>query len=82
MAQATTPATTPAAAPAAAAPEQPPSAEATGVAAAAAANAEPGGNGLAVLDAFIDGLAEPGCDNAEPRWLRQFAHAVDQVGDP
>ena len=82
MTQATTPATTPAAAPAAAAPEQPPSAEATGVAAAAAANAEPGGNGLAVLDAFIDGLAEPGCDNAEPRWLRQFAHAVDQVGDP
>ena len=86
MAQATTPATTPAAAPAVAAPEQPPSAEATGVAAAAAAaaaaNAEPGGNGLAVLDAFIDGLAEPGCDNAEPRWLRQFAHAVDQVGDP
>ena len=82
MTQATTPATTPAAAPAVAAPEQPPSAEATGVAAAAAANAEPGGNGLAVLDAFIDGLAEPGCDNAEPRWLRQFAHAVDQVGDP
>ena len=76
-AQATTSATAPAAAP-----EPPPSADATDVPATTAANAEPGGNGLAVLDAFIGGLAEPGCDNAEPRWLRQFAHAVDQVGDP
>ena len=76
-AQATTSATAPAAAP-----EPPPSADATDVPATTAANAEPGGNGLAVLDAFIGGLAEPGCDNAEPRWLRHFAHAVDQVGDP
>lgn len=38
--------------------------------------------GLDVYGSFIAGLAEPGCDNAEPRWLRHFAHATERVGDP
>ena len=38
--------------------------------------------GLAVYESFIAGLAEPGCDNAAPRWLRHFAHATERVSDP
>lgn len=38
--------------------------------------------GLHAYEAFLAGLAEPGCDNADPRWLRHFAHAADRVGDP
>lgn len=38
--------------------------------------------GLDAYESFIAGLAEPGCDNADPRWLRHFAHATERVGDP
>jgi len=37
---------------------------------------------LAVYESFLAGLAEPGCENADPRWLRHFAPAPDRVGDP
>lgn len=50
--------------------------------AAPAADAVAARTGLDVYDSFLAGLAEPGCANADPRWLRHFAHATDRVGDP
>lgn len=38
--------------------------------------------GLAIFESFRDGLAEPQCGNAEPRWRKHFAHAPRRLGDP
>jgi membrane-bound lytic murein transglycosylase D len=38
--------------------------------------------GLAIFESFRDGLAEPQCGNAEPRWRKHFAHAPERLGAP
>lgn len=38
-------------------------------------------NGLSIYQAFRDGLAEPQCGNAQPRWRKHFAHAPKRLGD-
>lgn len=38
-------------------------------------------SGLAIYRAFRDGLAEPQCGNAQPRWRKHFAHAPKRLGD-
>lgn len=38
-------------------------------------------NGLQIYTDFRDGLAEPECGNADPRWLRHFAHAPARLAN-
>ena len=38
--------------------------------------------GLSIFESFREGLAEPQCDNAEPRWRKHFAHAQERLGKP
>ncbi|KAF1695638.1 lytic transglycosylase domain-containing protein [Pseudoxanthomonas koreensis] len=38
--------------------------------------------GLAIFESFRDGLAEPQCRDAEPRWRKHFAHAPQRLGAP
>ena len=40
----------------------------------------PADSGLAIYEAFLAGLAEPGCDNAQARWRKHFAHAPRRLG--
>lgn len=46
------------------------------------ATPQPTRNGADIYRAFRDGLAEPGCGNADPRWLRHFSHAPDRLANP
>lgn len=67
-------------------PVPPPSAEpaapGAGTEAVAAQAPSTAGNGLAIYEAFRGGLAEPGCDNAQARWRKHFAHAPQRLADP
>ncbi|MGY0611968.1 lytic transglycosylase domain-containing protein [Luteimonas sp. A501] len=36
-------------------------------------------NGAGIYQRFVDGLAQPGCDDASPRWRAHFAHVPGQL---
>ncbi|GGK01805.1 lytic transglycosylase domain-containing protein [Luteimonas terricola] len=36
-------------------------------------------NGVTIYERFVDGLAQPGCTDASPRWRSHFAHVPDQL---
>jgi membrane-bound lytic murein transglycosylase D len=36
-------------------------------------------NGVTIYQRFVEGLAQPTCDDASPRWRAHFAHVPDQL---
>ncbi|MEN1928596.1 lytic transglycosylase domain-containing protein [Luteimonas sp. MJ250] len=36
-------------------------------------------NGAGIYQRFVDGLAQPGCDDASPRWRAHYAHVPGQL---
>ena len=36
-------------------------------------------NGVTIYERFVDGLAQPACDDASPRWRAHFAHVPGQL---
>ncbi|MGY1531154.1 lytic transglycosylase domain-containing protein [Luteimonas sp. A649] len=36
-------------------------------------------NGVTIYERFVDGLAQPGCTDASPRWRQHFAHVPGQL---
>lgn len=49
--------------------------------AAFAASAPPSRDGGDILQRFHQGLAEPGCDDASPRWRHHYARAAERLAD-
>lgn len=45
----------------------------------AAAQPPPLTNGIGIYARFVEGLAQPGCENASPRWRAHFAHVPGQL---
>ena len=37
--------------------------------------------GAAIYQRFVEGLAQPGCEDASPRWRAHFAHVPEQLAD-
>lgn len=48
-------------------------------AAAAPAAPVPAASGLAIYERFVEGLAQPGCADASPRWRAHFAHVPGEL---
>ena len=36
-------------------------------------------NGVTIYEHFVDGLAQPACSDASPRWRKHFAHVPEQL---
>ncbi len=36
-------------------------------------------NGVTIYERFVEGLAQPACDDASPRWRAHFAHVPEQL---
>ncbi|MBJ6983109.1 lytic transglycosylase domain-containing protein [Luteimonas sp. MC1750] len=47
--------------------------------AAAVPAALPATSGVAIYQRFVEGLAQPACEDASPRWRQHFAHVPDQL---
>src|SRR5690606_39007445 len=39
----------------------------------------PATSGVAIYQRFVEGLAQPGCEDASPRWRQHFAHVPGQL---